>query len=133
MAEESTRTFERRACKGEVMVYNIGGGPGIRAELRDVANGGACLMVDQPLCRRQGLRLVFPRKDGPTGRTGRTIIGHVVHSRAESGRYMVGVAFGWHAAVRENPRPIYRKTVFGWFGLFGRKAKTPSAISVRPR
>jgi hypothetical protein len=130
---ENTRTFGRRACKGEVLVYNIGGGPPIRAELRDLAKGGACLVVDRPLSRGQGLRLVFPQKGGPERSSGRMIVGHVAHSRSEAGRHVVGVTFGWHAAVKDGPRPIYQKTAFSWFGLFSRNAQAPRVARTRSR
>jgi hypothetical protein len=51
----------------------------------------------------------------------------------KDGRYVVGVAFGWDAAVKETQRPMYRKTAFSWIGLFSRKAKKPSLANVRSR
>jgi hypothetical protein len=131
--QEESRHFGRRPCKGEVLVYNLGGGPTIKAELRDLGKGGARLLLDRPVSRGQGLRLVFPRKTGQTDRSGRMIVGHVVYSRVEAGRHVVGVAFGWHAAVKETPQPMYRKTAFSWIGLFSRKAKTTSLVSSRAR
>jgi hypothetical protein len=131
--QEDTRLFERRPCKGEVLVYNLGGGPTIKAELRDLGKGGARLLLDRPVSRGQGLRLVFPRKSGQTDRSGRMIVGHVVYSRVEGGRHVVGVAFGWHAAVKQTPQPMYQKTAFSWIGLFSRKAKTPSLVPLRAR
>jgi hypothetical protein len=131
--QEDTRLFERRPCKGEVLVHSLGGGPPIKAELRDLGKGGARLILDRPVSRGQGLRLVFPRKSGQTDRSGRMIVGHVVYSRVEDGRHLVGVAFGWHAAVKETPRPMYRKTAFSWIGLFSRKARTPSRVPMRTR
>jgi hypothetical protein len=130
---QNNRLFERRSCKGEVLVYNLGGGPPIKAELRSLGKGGARLLLDRPLSRGQGLRLVFPRKSGQTHQTGRMIVGHVVHSRVEDGRHVVGVAFGWHAAVKDTPRPMYHKTTFSWIGLFSRKSKTPSLVPLRTR
>jgi hypothetical protein len=133
MDVQDTRHFERRPCKGEVLVYSLGGGPPLKAELRNLGKGGARLLLDAPVPRGQGLRLVFPRKKGQSDRSGRMIVGHVVHSRIEDGRYLIGVAFGWHAAVRETPRPMYRKTAFSWLGLLSRKAKTPSLAALRTR
>lgn len=133
MPAESTRTFERRMCKGKVLVYHIGGGPPIHGELRNLAKGGACLVVDRPLARGDGLRLVFPHKSGTNGQAGRMILGHVAHSRTDGRGHVVGVTFGWHAAVKDGPRLIRKKTKFSWLGLFTRVAKTPAVPSARTR
>ncbi len=131
--QEETRLFGRRPCKGEVLVHSLGGGPAMKAELRDLGKGGARLLLDRPLSRGQGLRLIFPRKSGQTDQSGRMIVGHVVYSRVQDGRHMVGVAFGWHAAVKETQQPMFRKTAFSWIGLFSRKAKTRSLVPSRAR
>jgi hypothetical protein len=48
----------------------------------------------------------------------------VAHSQGVPGRYVVGIAFGWHADVGEAARPIYRKPAAApWYRLFSRKAR----------
>jgi hypothetical protein len=125
MDVESTRNGDRRPCRGEVMVHDLSGGEMLRAELADVAKGGARLVLDRPLAQGKMVRLVFPGKNHVGQRSGRMIVGHVVHSRSESGRSVVGVAFGWDAAVSAGSRPNLPKVKSrSWFGLFSRKAKS---------
>jgi PilZ domain len=126
MKLEHRRTFERRPCRGEVFVYNLSGGPAFKAELINLGSGGASIALDRRLVDGTTIRLVFPRKSGETGRGGRVIVGHVVHSREEPGRHVVGVVFGWHAAVKDGPQPLLRKSRHKWFGLFARRTKVAS-------
>ncbi len=130
MEKEYRRTFERRPCRGEVFIYNLSGGPAVKAHLIDLGKGGASIALDRHLPPGMTVRLVFPRKNGDTNRSGRVIVGHIVHSRAEAGRHVIGVVFGWHAAVKDGPQPLYRKTSQKWFGLFSRKPRlAPLALS----
>ena len=121
MDETTERTSNRRACRGVVRVYPLIGGSAVLADLVDVSKGGASLVVDRPFSEDQGVRLVFPGNSSHKSHAGRTIVGHVVHSRLQGDRYSIGVAFGWEAAVKDNPRPVSRKARFAWFGLLGRK------------
>jgi PilZ domain len=124
--QERRRTFERRPCRGEVLIYNLSGGPALKAALIDLGRGGASIALDRHLSPGMVVRLVFPRKSGETHRSGRVIVGNIVHSRIEAGRHVIGVVFGWHAAVKDGPQPLYRKTAQKWFGLFSRKSKVAS-------
>jgi hypothetical protein len=133
MNQERRRTFERRPCRGEVFVYNLSGGPPFKAELINLGRGGASIALDRPLGAGTTVRLVFPRKRGETNRSGRVIVGHIVHSRAEAGRHVIGVVFGWHAAVKDGPQPLYRKTAHKWLGFFSRKPKVASLALSRKR
>ncbi len=125
MEKTTERASIRRACRGTVRVYPLIGGCAVVAELVDVSKGGASLVVDRPFSEDQGVRLVFPGNTGHKSHAGRTIVGHVVHSRHQGDRYSIGVAFGWEAAVKDTPRPISRKAGFAWFGLLGRKEPSP--------
>jgi PilZ domain len=133
MAVEGRRGFERRPCRGEVFIYNLSGGPAFKADLIDLSRGGASIALDRHLPPGMVVRLVFPRKRGETHRSGRVIVGHIVHSRSEAGRQVIGVVFGWHAAVKDGPQPLFRKTAHKWFGLFSRKPKTTSVAVARKR
>jgi PilZ domain len=130
MAEESPRLFQRRRCRGGVVVHRLGGGPSLKGTLADLGGGGARLRVDRPLGRGEVIRLVFPARRGEANRQGRMILGQVVHSRAEEGGYAVGVAFGWDAAVKDVARPDTRKAGFlSWLRSFW----TQAAPGSRPR
>jgi hypothetical protein len=133
MAVEGRRGFERRPCRGEVFIYNLSGGPAFKADLIDLGRGGASIALDRHLPPGMVVRLVFPRKGSETNRSGRVIVGHIVHSRSEAGRHVIGVVFGWHAAVKDGPQPLFRKTARNWFGLFSRKPKTMSLAIARKR
>lgn len=112
-------------------MYNLSGGPAFKANLVDLGRGGARIALERPVARGTPVRLVFPRKSGETGRTGRVIVGQVVHSRADGDRYLIGVAFGWHAAVKDAAQPLYRKTARTWFGFFSRIPSATSPASKR--
>jgi hypothetical protein len=126
MVVESTRTFNRRQCRGEVLVYDLGGGETLKGELTDLGTGGARLILDRPLAAGRVVRLVFPRSKHSASRTGKMIVGQVVHSRSEAGQSVVGVAFGWDAAVKESPRLAGPKKISRWWsGLFSRNTNQP--------
>ena len=134
MVVESTRTFNRRQCRGAVLVYDLSGGETLKGELTDLGTGGARVILDRPLAAGRVVRLVFPRSRHSASRTGKMIVGHVVHSRSEAGQSVVGVAFGWDAAVKESPRQADpKKMSWWWSGLFSRKAKHPRTAVSRKR
>jgi hypothetical protein len=133
MAEERTRRFQRRPCRGEVLVYRLGGGPAIKGTLIDIG-GGARLALDGRLDEGEIIRLVFRRTCDATHHPGRIIIGRVAHSQgtSEPRRHLVGIAFAWHADVREEARPISRKAVSrSWFGFLSRRAGRQGPAVVR--
>lgn len=133
MAVERPRLFQRRRCRGGVVVHRLGGGPSLKGTLADLGGGGARLMLDRPLGPGEVIRLVFPAKGGGTRRQGRMILGQVVHLQAEPGGYAVGVAFGWDAA-KEVARPVSRKAgLLSWFRSFWRKATPGISSGSRPR
>jgi PilZ domain len=118
MNVESARTFERRRCRGEVMLYDMSGGQRFKAAIEELGSGGARLIVDRPIAPGHIVRLMFPRKREGQHRTGRMIVGHVVHSRNEAGRSVVGVAFGWDADFKSNPQPrSAKKAIRSWLGI----------------
>jgi hypothetical protein len=123
MSVESSRTFERRRCRGEVMVYDMSGGQRFKAAIEDLGSGGARLIVDRPMAPGHVVRLMFPRKRDGQHRAGQMIVGHVVHSRNEAGRSVVGVAFGWDADFKANPQPrSAKKAIRSWLGILSRTA-----------
>jgi hypothetical protein len=133
MAVESPRLFQRRRCRGSVVVHRLGGGPSLKGTLADLG-GGARLRVDRPLGRGEVIRLVFPAGRGEANRQGRMILGQVVHSRAEEGGYAVGVAFGWDAAVKDVARPDTRTAGFlSWLRSFWTRAAPGTGPGSRPR
>jgi PilZ domain len=124
MSVESARASKRRQCRGEVTVYDLGGGERFKAAIEDLGSGGAKLIVDRPMAPGQFVRLMFPRKTESQHRTGRIIVGQVVHSRNEAGKSVVGVAFGWDAGFDENSRPSSTKKAFSsWLGIFSGAAR----------
>jgi hypothetical protein len=132
MDVESARTFNRRRCRGQILVYDLSGGETLKAELTDLGKGGARLLLDRPLNEGHVVRLVFPRRSEPGHRQGRTIVGQVVHSRSEAGKSIVGIAFGWDAAVQERSRPAaHQKPRRSWLGLVSRKAKALGSVFSR--
>jgi hypothetical protein len=134
MAVESPRLFQRRRCRGGVLVHRLGGGPSLKGSLADVGGGGARLILDRPLGSGEVIRLVFPPRSGDASRQGQMILGQVVHSQAESGGHVVGVAFGWDASFGESVRPAARETGFlSWFRSFWKKATSRPAPGSRPR
>ena len=130
ISEQRRRDFQHSPCRGKV-VYNLSGGPAFKANLVDLGRGGARIALDRPMAQGAPVRLVFPRKSGETGRSGRVIVGQVVHSRVDGGRYVIGVAFGWHAAVKDAAQPLFRKSARTWFGFFSRRPRETSPASKR--
>ncbi len=122
MSGQGARVVRRRPSRGGVLVYRLSGGPSFKGTLADLASGGARLILDRPLASGEVIRLVFPRKGDEANRQGRMILGQVVHSQAELGGHVVGVVFGWDAAIKESAQPIAQKAGLGsWFRLFWRK------------
>ena len=80
--------FERRPCRGEVFVYNLSGGPAFKADLIDLGRGGASIALDRPLAGGTDGSAGVSAQERGNGRSGRVIVGHVVHSRAEAGRHV---------------------------------------------
>jgi len=124
MVEETKRLCGRRPCRGDVLVYNLNGGPSLKGELTDLGSGGARIILDSPLPSGQSVRLVFPAKTGQAQSRCRMIIGNVVYSQKEAARHVVGIAFGWNAATKESPQLIRHKSAPSlWFPFFSRKVK----------
>jgi hypothetical protein len=92
------RCSRRRSFRGAVLVSELGGGPVLKEETIDVSGGGLRVSLPRQLTRDAVARVVFPRNTKAPQQPGRTIIGHVVQSRAECGRHVVRIAFGWDAA-----------------------------------
>jgi PilZ domain len=86
----------------------MSGGPSLKGELSDLGSGGARVILHSPLAEGQFVRLNFPGKADQPQSKSRMIIGCVVHSRRESERYVVGIAFGWDAAMKGGARPTPR-------------------------
>jgi hypothetical protein len=132
MNVESARTFNRRRCRGQVLVYDLSGGETLKGELTDLGNGGARLLLDRPLSEGHVVRLVFPRRSEPGHRNGRTIVGQVVHSRSDARGAVVGVAFGWDAVVAGSAKSaVSERSPRSWFGLLSRQTKALASAIVR--
>ena len=84
----------------------LNSGPPSVGELLHVGRGGVRLTFDHCLPRDEVVRLLIPRKSSNSRCGGRMIIGHVAHSVADSGRRVVGIAFGWDAAVQHDARRV---------------------------
>jgi hypothetical protein len=113
------------------LVYRLGGGPSIKGKLADLGGGGARVVLERPLDRGEVVRLIFPRKADQAQQPGRLIIGHVVHSRAALEGYVVGVAFGWDAAVRVPAQPaVWRAEPASWFHRFTGRAKPQHPVAL---
>jgi hypothetical protein len=126
MDVETARSFNRRRCRGQVLVHDLSGGETLKGELADLGKGGARLLVDRPLAEGHVVRLVFPRRSEPGHRNGRTIVGQVVHSSRHARGSVVGIAFGWDTAVAESLGPrAPRKACWSWLGFFSRKPAGP--------
>jgi hypothetical protein len=121
--KRESRLASRRSCHGEVLVYELAGGPPLKGRLADVGAGGVGLALDRPLEEDSLVRLVFPSRRAPSSTPGRMIIGQVAHSRRQAGGYHIGVAFGWESAMGRSPT-IRRDTATpGWLRFFSRKTK----------
>ena len=131
----SRRAAPRRPCRGQVVVQRLDGGPPIPGTLLDIGGGGALLSLGRRLAAGEAFRLIFPRKPRERAGPGRTMIGSVVHSRDDSGRAIVGVAFGWDAAVAPRSMRIDRASApSSWLARLlrsvgGRRAADASASS----
>jgi hypothetical protein len=121
MTEEETRLAGRRPCHGEVLVYKLAGGTSLKGTLTDVSSGGVRVTLDRQLDEDEVVRLVFSHRSGSSSGPGRTIIGHVVHTRRESDRFHVGIAFGWDAAVGGSPTIRRDPGMPRWLRFFSRK------------
>ena len=120
--QESRRVAPRRPCRGNVTIHRLEGGPSFPGTLIDVAGGGISLVLDRHLAVGEAVRLVFRRNTGEPGGSGWTMIGSVVHWRNVSGRQVVGIAFGWGAAVAAKSVRIDRKPAStSWFRSVLRK------------
>ena len=62
MEKEYRRTFERRPCRGEVFIYNLSGGPAVKAHLIDLGKEERASRSDRHLPPGMMVRLVFPRR-----------------------------------------------------------------------
>ncbi len=100
------RLNPRRTCRGQVLVSELGSGRRSAGELMDVSRGGLCLALPHGLPHDEAVQILFPRKSNDNRPAGRTIIGHVVQSKPDLGRYIVRIAFGWDAAVGAESRPV---------------------------
>jgi hypothetical protein len=134
MSGQSARVVRRRPTRGGVLVYRLGGGPSFKGTLADLGSDGARLILDRPLDSGEVIRVIFPRKGDEANRPGRMILGQVVHSQAEPGGHVVGVVFGWDAAVKESTQPTARKAgLMSWFRLFWKKAAPRSPAGTARR
>lgn len=134
MAVECPRLFQRRRCGGRVVVHRLGGGPSVRGNLADLGGGGARLFLDRSLGPGEVIRVVLPPRKGEGPHQGRMILGQVVHSRAESRGHVVGVAFGWDAAVREPARPVAGKAgLLSWLSSLWSKGVRGMAMGPQSR
>jgi hypothetical protein len=122
------RHSPRRACRGEVSVHRLAGGPVFKARLADIGGGGVRLCTDEPLVIGEVVQLVFPTRANGGRRHGRTIIGHVVHSSVGLHGLSVGIEFGWAAASPKHPSTHrFDSPLRSIFGLFSRKRKPVKA------
>lgn len=102
------RCHPRKNCRGSVLVYELTSGLPYTGELIDISRGGIRLSLDRRLDADEVVRILFPNRNSHDPYQGRMIIGRVVHSSSKGGRHVIRVAFGWDAAVTENPIPIRR-------------------------
>jgi hypothetical protein len=103
----------------------LGGGPPLQGELMDVGGGGVRVALDRSLPSEEIVRVFFPRKSNVGRQPGRMIIGHVVHSESDAGRYIVRIAYGWDAAVPRTASPIRKDSESSsLFRPFSRKLKS---------
>lgn len=106
VGDKERRVNPRRACRGRVLVSELSSGRRSEGALIDVSQGGIRLALAHGLADDEVVQLVFPRKNNDNRPEGRTIIGHVVHSKPEVGRHVVRIAFGWDANVGAASKPI---------------------------
>ena len=134
MSGQSARVVQRRPARGRVLVYRLGGGPSFKGTLANLGSDGVRLILDRPLDSGEVIRLVFLRKGDEPNRPGRMILGQVVHSQADSAGHVVGVVFGWDAAVKESSQSIARKSgLMSWFRNFWNNAATRSPAGTEQR
>ena len=103
---QERRLHPRRICRGQVAVQRLSSGRRYVGELMDLSRGGVRLALELGLARDEYVKLFFPSKSDRTRPEGRMIIGHVVESKRDAGRYLVRIAFGWDAAVGEAAHPV---------------------------
>src|SRR5271166_1037431 len=119
MANNNARRFERRRCRGDVLVSKLGGGPRLKGALVDISSGGARVILDRPLHSGEVIRLILPGRPGKVHHSGRIMIGQVLHSGGVPGRHVVGIGFGWYKGGEKTPRSSGRTSgLWSWLSGF---------------
>jgi len=116
------------------LIFKIAGGPHIKGTLANFSPGGVGVTTECPLAPGDIVRILFPRRGTEGKQFGRLMIGDVAHARTEGDRWIVGIAFAWHAADKGIRGGMHQKPAqTRWFHFFSTRAKPTSVTSSRGR